>query len=269
MAITYTKVETPIEEIPSYKNRYIAFLDILGFSNYVDDTLIDKKYFNRLVKVTKILQRHMRLTDLANRNNVRTYMFSDSICLTYDPTQGDLVDLIDGVSELCALLMCSGVSVRGAVVLGQVFEEENIIFGPGLIDAYKKESAAANYPRVLVSNDIYEVSQAIKYAVGGWSEPQCLADRIRRDFDGLYHVNWLIDIHNIVGPSPKKGIPTHLPIDYERIKSVVQHWLNEEKERIDIQSKWQWFANYFNEVILLGKERNTLGRHSSISTIEY
>ena len=261
---------TTEQSTPSYKKRYIAFLDIMGFSNLVKKTLTEKGYLEGVVEACKQLEEHKKFNEkpLAPvKSKSRTYMFSDSICHTVEPTPDGLVELINDVAMLCVSLIYRGVFVRGAVVLGQVYEDGQVIFGPGLIDAYENESKAAKYPRVLVSNDIYESSQSIDYVVGG-REPMRLKECIRRDFDGLYHVNWLCHLYKLYKPGAK-GFPTDGPLDYESVKNVVQYWLRESKERVDIQSKVQWFAGYFNEVIVLGKELNILGPHGSLSAIEY
>lgn len=257
----------------SYQERYVAFLDILGFSSLVKKTVSDRTYFDVVINAFEPLklQREFKMGEGIYRGyedpvKSRFYMFSDCICHTVDPTPQGLIELIETVSGLCSSLIYTGVLVRGAIVLGRVYEEGQVIFGPGLIDAYENESKAAKYPRVLVTDDIYERSRSIEYVVGGRA-PMRLEERIRRDFDGLYHVNWLCHFHRIYEPGAK-GFRTDCPLDYGRIKEVVEYWLLESKERIDLQSKLRWFSGYFNEVLAKGKELNILGQYIALAPID-
>ena len=268
-------METPNTSGPptrSYQERCVAFLDILGFSSLVKKTISDRTYFDAVINACEQLVREKEFKNgegsyegYEDPVKSRIYMFSDCICHTVDPTPDGLIELIETVSGLCTSLIYTGVLVRGAIVLGQVYEEGQVICGPGLIDAYENESKAAKYPRVLVTDDIYERSRSIDYVVGGRA-PMRLEERIRRDFDGLYHVNWLCQFHTIYKPGAK-GFRTDSPLDYGRIKEIVEYWLLESKERVDIQSKMRWFAGYFNEVLVKGKELNTLGRYIALTPI--
>ncbi len=54
------------------------------------------------------------------------------------------------------LLYSCSVLLRGAISKGQLYDDTQIVYGPGLIDAYKKSSEIAYYPRVMLSYDVAE-----------------------------------------------------------------------------------------------------------------
>jgi hypothetical protein len=261
---------------PRYDKRYVAFLDILGFRNLIEKTVRDRDLFDAVLEACESLAWEKSFADdlemiASGAKNPphtrRLYMFSDCIYCTTMPTSEGIKELFESVSRLCKSLIYTGVFVRGAIVLGEVYEKDRVIFGPGVIAAYDNESKAAKFPRVLVTDEIYAQSQSIEYTVGGRS-PMWLKDQIRRDSDGLYHLDWLRHYHRIYEPGAK-GFRTDGPLDFRVIKNFVEYWLGEAKGRVDIQSKMRWFAGYFNEVLARGKELNILGKHTSLAPIEF
>ncbi|MDW3094610.1 MAG: hypothetical protein R8G33_02940 [Gammaproteobacteria bacterium] len=261
------------DTVPTYEERYIAFLDILGFSNLVKESLDEKVGTNRIYEIIKTFQEQKYfLNEImpVGGDNPRVYMFSDSICLTVAPTAKGLKRLFDIIFVLNNSLIHNSVLLRGSIVQGRLYEKDSIIFGPGLVEAYEAESKAAKYPRVLISNSIYKESQSIDYIVTG-REPMPLSARTRRDFDGLYHLNWLC--HFCIKRNPSsRGVPTIMtaPLNYKWIKENIESGLIEAKDRTDILLKWQWLASYFNEVIATGEELDILvGDNKSVSPIKF
>ena len=48
--------------------------------------------------------------------------------------------------------------VRGAIVLGDIYAQGDIIFGPGLTQAYLLEENSAKYPRILITKETLDSS---------------------------------------------------------------------------------------------------------------
>jgi len=58
--------------------------------------------------------------------------------------------LVANLSFVGAGLISKGVLFRGGITTGKLIHtEEGILFGQGLIDAYKLETNAARFPRIL------------------------------------------------------------------------------------------------------------------------
>ena len=53
-------------------------------------------------------------------------------------------------------LLHMGFLTRGAIVVGDLYHRDNIIFGPALVEAHTIESREAFYPRVIVSRTALE-----------------------------------------------------------------------------------------------------------------
>ena len=145
----------------AYENRYIAFLDILGFKNMVYQSANNPQILNLInlaLNYTRKVQLEnydgeMPMSDLGKQVSV----FSDSIVISYEmkrPGSGFFV-LLDLV-YLCNDLLGVGIPVRGGVTVGQLIHENNKCFGPAMVEAYSMESDLAIYPRIIVDPKVIE-----------------------------------------------------------------------------------------------------------------
>lgn len=127
-----------------YRDKIVAFIDVLGFSNlvYSENTDIIKKYFDYVLDDFKL--------PIA-KNKFNYYLISDSIVITAPNSKKSLIIMIQLLCFLQSKLMFEGILVRGAVSFGNLYanKSKNIIVGPGLINAYKMESKAV-YPRIIL-----------------------------------------------------------------------------------------------------------------------
>jgi hypothetical protein len=206
-------------ESPSLRRSAFAFLDILGYKEIVANAA------GRGASQTLLGQLHAAvtpaLTDLRENtrlfgNVVEPYIplfnalraswrqtfaqslfhvaaFSDNIAIGYP------VDNKDDLAALGALLVlvrdyqCSlmkyGFFVRGAIVLGDVYMDQNLIFGPALIEAYNAETTTAVFPRVILTGGAETfastvISKYFEYASPPWAI-------IEIDDDGQPFVSYL------------------------------------------------------------------------------
>lgn len=72
-----------------------------------------------------------------------------------------------------------GLLVRGGVTVGKLYHSGGVVFGEGMVNAYLLESRVANYPRIVVSSRVYS------------KLPEANRHRLRRDKDGIWHLNYL------------------------------------------------------------------------------
>ena len=128
-------------------NRYIAFIDIMGFSNLVyrntHDSVKKKMllFTKAIAKIEKVMKEGYK-EDPKDFSNIRTVVFSDSVLiLTPDSSKISLRTLLFACEILLAKSLESEISIKGAISYGQITAdfEKSIFFGKGLIDAYKLE----------------------------------------------------------------------------------------------------------------------------------
>jgi len=125
--------------------RFVAFLDVLGFSQYVEN--------NDYERVLNALKDLKQFVIYANRipaipefpiiegELVHHIIFSDSIVLYTDGKEiSDFFRIVHVVKLLIRASLASPTPLRGAISYGEFFAEDNIFFGKSYIDACKSES---------------------------------------------------------------------------------------------------------------------------------
>jgi hypothetical protein len=93
----------------------------------------------------------------------RTTWFSDNVGIS-TPLPGDAQADRHAAGRLCQVLAALqahfllefGVLCRGGVVIGDCFHDNNVIFGPGLVQAVRLEWAAGT-PRVVLSKEVADL----------------------------------------------------------------------------------------------------------------
>jgi hypothetical protein len=179
-----------------------------------------------------------------------------------------------------------GLCVRGAVTLGDMYwnaawsndgapgsqQQGNVAYqcgrnqnlqitlGPGLIEAHKLESECAVYPRVLVSQKLFDHADARQISCspfGPYPPPnRPLTDFFRVDADGLRFLDLLHpeiirnDNERIVRMNEGRG---RFSISWERegnthrtvmrnVHSLIRKWIGCSEEKI--RAKYEWLKSY-------------------------
>jgi len=135
------------------KNKFVAFIDVMGFSNLVYKSsgsaeALDS-YFS---KITDEID-DIRSSTLGDK--LQSFLISDSIILIAPEGLDGLRLVINTVRRIQSALLWRKILLRGAISFGEVFYDpkHNIIVGKAFIKAYKLEHEA-NYPRVIIDPSI-------------------------------------------------------------------------------------------------------------------
>lgn len=116
-----------------YKNGLVAFLDILGFKQYIS-TADPSNVYSLYMLMSGVYQHVLE-------NGLNMAVFSDSVILTSNDTNNIqfipacfyVIDQID---------WCIGLQVRGGISYGNYYCLDNISFGQAIVDAYLCEESA-------------------------------------------------------------------------------------------------------------------------------
>ena len=131
----------------------------------------------------------------------------------------------------------AGFFVRGGVSIGQLYMDENIVFGPALIDAYAAEQSHARDPRiVLTPAAVSAVKRHLTYYARPHDAPQ--TREFFLDSDGQCFINYLEAIVPEVDGPDLRTLRRH--------KRQVQKMLRRYRTRPPIWSKYAWVAGYHN-----------------------
>ena len=173
-----------------YKKCYIAFLDILGFKDKIENKTC-KEILDIFTDIKNPLKKAYInedgiIREICSAQKVNFKCMSDSICMYIDAAESDsLLCLISACSIFQAKLLKreTPVFVRGAIVLGDIYAKDDITFGPGMTKAYLLEENSAKYPRIIMTKET--VLQGAKNA----SSPilnERLWEYVECDFDDYY-----------------------------------------------------------------------------------
>lgn len=116
-----------------YENGLVAFLDILGFKQYI--LTADSSNVYSLYMVISGVYQHM----LENRLNMA--IFSDSVIITSDDIY-NMQFIPACLYVIKQIYWCSGLQVRGGISYGNYYCLNNISFGQAIVDAYLCEESA-------------------------------------------------------------------------------------------------------------------------------
>jgi hypothetical protein len=142
-----------------YEDRIVAFIDILGFTELVKQTVNDKEpkmaeqKLNALYNVVEYVTDFMNLSrdEMGFKGDTKTTLFSDSIVISIDKANSyGILTIFSTLKKLQIHLIKDDILLRGGIVHGKLIHKEDILIGPALINAYKLESSAALYPRIVI-----------------------------------------------------------------------------------------------------------------------
>ncbi len=225
-------------------NRIIAFVDILGFKKKVEnasnDALEAEKLHNALKRINTIKKENDG-KGIYNRKSfgVEVNTFSDSAVISYPAEKDNLLYIILDLIYLQLDLVLNNVLIRGAVTIGDLYHDGDIVYGPAMNYAYKLESEVAIYPRIIV--DVVALGQYLDYVGDDKYSIQNINSLIKLDRDGLYYVDMLKQDQEM----------TYYGNEYYewllKIREIIKTGLKEKD--ITVSVKYKWLKQYYNEVV--------------------
>jgi hypothetical protein len=216
----------------AYSIRYVAFVDILGFSEIVVRNAEPDRAKQRKALVKLLHQVGDRGIDQIFGDDFLFQQFSDSIIMSESPSGLGLVNLLGAVSDLAEELLSKGLLIRGGIAKGTLHHDDKVVFGPAFLDAYRIESTIAEFPRVVLSSEVYKdalgfikkedrfgrLKSLIKLADDGPAFVHVLADLLN---EKPLRKNW----HSI-GPMISRLLrdAMHDPRRYKKLKWLAVYW---------------------------------------------
>lgn len=239
--------------VHQYEERYIAFIDMLGFSSLVERSEADVNLLKRLtsvledVRMYKKLEEHMDAFDSNHplhffQNMFKMTTFSDNILISTKINTIGLGEIIFISAVICNRLLHQGIFTRGAISKGKLVHTKTIVLGAGLISAYNLEKSAAIYPRILIDESIVHDMDTLASQGGS-------PDLRRQDFDGLWHLHIfhpsILELNSQTSKSDYSALNNH---DYMALgRQEIEKAFQSNADDLKIKAKISWLAKYFNE----------------------
>ena len=163
---------------PVYVERIVAFIDILGFRNLVQqigaDPMLHRKLQGALSRI-----KHCKLSSVADntaQSDLEVSVFSDSVVIS--GTMDNFHGVCWTVIHLQCDLLAFGVLARGGISKGRTVHRDDILYGEGILAAYDLESKAAVYPRIVIDPKLVDDIT-----------PRYRSTFLDKDQDGLWFIN--------------------------------------------------------------------------------
>lgn len=144
-----------------YKDRVLAFIDILGFKDMISQSVDNELEQQRILQAMDIIHSYKELNDkwvgkeIFIGDGCQVTTFSDSAVISYPLSyDGALFLLIIDIIHIQIELLRIGILVRGAITIGMAYHDIYNVFGPAMVKAYQLESSAAIYPRIIIHPEI-------------------------------------------------------------------------------------------------------------------
>ena len=273
-------VNIPYFSKEEYKQGFVTFIDILGFSDFVSQTSFEKVLSLFSSFEDRIKEGELHITadeeELIKANNgepwkIRTIshtpalsVVSDTIVIftpenVFPPMPPDFLDDIDEekrellqnipIIQMLALsavhiqvkLLGHGLLSRGAITYGPLYQRGSVLFGPAIVDAYRIEKSET-YPRIVFSEAV-SVRLGLEHAHAN--------SIIKKGDDGLYYCDYLGMLHAGSATSYEEALKeTSLAVSRQ-----IEKISGEDGDTSRKIEKWQWLASRLKEKETLTSSR--------------
>lgn len=160
-----------------YEERYIAFIDILGFKELILESakahprIAPSTIYNALdIHPQAVQDFFFSLSDLPAAQHdcadLRVHTFSDFVVASCRKTDLGLCLLLFLCWHVTSDWLSKSFLSRGGITIGKVIHrisEGNapLVFGPAFVQAYTLESEVADYPRIVLSKEVRQHYRAV------------------------------------------------------------------------------------------------------------
>ena len=261
------------------ENYFVAFIDILGYREKISKLPKEEQeaFINSLngffiaakdsIKASMLPDFSGGLYGKDKRFDIKMKTFSDNIFIY---TKANWIGLLLVVTHIQANCTFLDISLRGALSYGELFANDDFIYGSSLIGAYDLESKVAIFPRIIIGDSFVEAMKCCPIIVDVTERYRHLNpdarstdhitnyDTFRKsiyfdiffandNFDENLFINylaywkWHIDIE---GQSEEKpSFEEYLQIHKEKIEKNLT-----EPDKPDVAQKYKWCKFYHNSI---------------------
>lgn len=228
----------------------VAFLDILGFQESIRTAYRVGENHQLLKELRKALseaRQHLEADDGFSATADAAWsvkVFTDNVVIgipILDDGEFDLGLAFSLIGLYQYKLVRHGFFIRGGIAVGELYMDEDIVFGEALLDAYDAESRLARDPRVVLApSALNHVRQDMCYYATIRDTPH--DSELLVDADDQIFIDYLMVPLEGAAPdrSYLKDVLRHkrtLEANLERFRSQPGYW-----------NKYAWAANYHNAV---------------------
>lgn len=229
----------------NYPKRFVAFIDILGFSSLVQDSVNNLAVREKVQKALETVYSTSLAEDDDDPEFRAVTTFSDSVVISYNDDAACLLMLLQDVSRIQFELAAIGILTRGGIALGECYHDSKMVFGPAMVEAYHLESKIAKSPRVVVPKEC--VDRIVEYTDEfiSFMNRSAIMCHLRGDED-LYYIDYLRVSNGLsyYGEKYMTWLHNFRRTLIEQIKILVT-----KPADIRVLDKYVWLLKYWNNTV--------------------
>jgi hypothetical protein len=242
----------------SYTKSIVAFIDICGTKNFFLDSPDDfgnhketYKKLHELIQRIHTQEQQMALEYLYGEFPIKATMVSDGIVLSIDSAvQGafDKIFMITGLFIRSLLELAPPRFMRGAITVGNIYHEQDIVFGSALVEAaILEKDVAKNYRCVIKKEHLDEIANMkncnTNIIEGFFHE----SNNSIYYFDYLYR--FLIEVENMA--ERNYNIDEYKAV-LARLGAYLKEAKNNEMFNDSVKKKYVWMYDYYHATLQRG-----------------
>ena len=234
------------EKSPKLINSIVCAIDILGFSQMTLESCNNGLGNELLREINYLIDKNKKCIIPNKYSQGKIKIFTDNMVVAYpidNDGETELNEILSNVAEYQFNLALEGLFVRGGISIGDFYINEDIVFGPALLDAHYQESQIACYPRIVLDDKTVEQLQL--YMQNYNKTPEDFIILI--DTDGKWFIGYLNTIFKYFKECSNESEFEIVKIKLlEKHKEKLEEMLSKHKENIFVWDKYVWTANYHN-----------------------
>lgn len=246
----YYKQRDLMKQSNVYKEKIIAYLDVLGFRDLVNS---DK---SNAEKPRNVLE-HFRDVPFTLKDDkyigpffdeFQYIFFSDTIVISlplHRSINGSNLSSLEAILWLLVQthihLIPKGIVFRGALHIGSIYDEDVYIFGSGFQEVFDLEKSDAVYPIVIVSDELIEHIENNKSDDDVYLFNSDKGHYISNLFNSYNYVNYLDSSYFITETMYCEFVLEH--------KKFIISELESHKDKPRILRKYKWLSRYHDECV--------------------
>ena len=149
-------------QLPQYATarHCVAYLDVLGAKKFMAEN--SDKFLNDLNSIYFDAVNDVIATGFVTGETVEVKIFSDNILLAIktgdnpEEAKGKITKILNVAANIYNNALWHGYLMRGAVTVGDFFQNDVFVYGKALVDAVSMEENIAIYPRIVVNELLYK-----------------------------------------------------------------------------------------------------------------
>jgi hypothetical protein len=238
-----------LRELFGMKKYFIAYFDILGFENFInqDDKYKDLKLLytiNDIIANSRMMASYFTKAD--NLKEIKLKVFSDNFLYC---TEENYLALISLVSCLQSAFITCNLIIRGSLCYGDLVFNNEFLYGKGLINAYKIESEIAIFPRIVIDESFFigaqkMANQIYKKDLSRNELLDTLDNFFCTDFDNNKFINYLGAVDNLT-IDKTSGSYGFIEVLKDHAITIKNGLLSSDKK---VLQKYQWCKTYHNKI---------------------